>query len=188
MTNTKIFTLVLILFTLTMVSCGNSSQKGESGNKAMQQENTTEQQNMEQPNNMTGEEEAATEEAGKEKMEEPAAMKEEVASAGKEENEASEKPDKELVAKGKELFNSNCTSCHTIGKGKLVGPDLLGVTDLRSDQWLHKWIKNPDQMLQSDPVAKELLKEFMVPMPNLGLTDQQVTALIAYLKSENKKD
>jgi len=188
MTNTKIFTLVLLFFTLTVISCGNSSQKEESENKAMQQETPSEQQNMEQSNNTTGEEEAPSEEAEKKKMEEPSAMKEEVASKGQEEKEASEKPDEELVAKGKELFNSNCTSCHTIGKGKLVGPDLLGVTDLRSDQWLHKWIINPDQMLQSDPVAKELLKEFMVPMPNLGLTDQQVTALIAYLKSENKKD
>lgn len=187
MINKKITTLVMIIFTLTVISCGNSSQKQESENQAMQQETPSEQQNMEQSNKMTGEQEAVTEESGKEKMEESAAVKE-TENAEKEEKEASEKPDEELVAKGKELFSSNCTSCHTIGKGKLVGPDLLGVTDLRSDQWLHKWIKNPDQMLQSDPVAKELLKEFMVPMPNLGLTDQQVTALIAYLKSENKKD
>ena len=40
-------------------------------------------------------------------------------------------------------------------------------------------------MLNTDPVAKELLKEFMVPMPNQGLTDQEVDAVIAYLKHES---
>ena len=32
---------------------------------------------------------------------------------------------------GQQTFQSVCVSCHTIGKGKLVGPDLAGVTERR---------------------------------------------------------
>jgi cytochrome c2 len=92
----------------------------------------------------------------------------------------------ELYEKGKELFQSKgCVGCHTIGKGKLVGPDLKGVTQRRSEDWLKKWIKSPDTMVFTDPTAKELLKQYLTPMPNLGLTDDEVNALISYLKHED---
>jgi len=92
------------------------------------------------------------------------------------------------VAKGKELFQSKgCVACHTIGSGKLTGPDLKGVTERRQEEWLKQWIKSPDTMVFSDPIAKELLAEYMVPMPNQGLTDQEVIEVITYLKYEDSK-
>jgi cytochrome c2 len=92
----------------------------------------------------------------------------------------------EPYEKGKELFQSKgCVGCHTIGKGKLTGPDLKGVTQRRSEEWLKKWIKSPDTMVFTDPTAKELLKQYLTPMPNLGLTDEEVNALISYLKHED---
>jgi cytochrome c2 len=95
----------------------------------------------------------------------------------------------ETYEEGKELFQSKgCTGCHTIGKGKLVGPDLKGVTQRRSEDWLKKWIKSPDTMILTDPTAKELLKQYLTPMPNLGLTDEEVNALISYLKHEDYKN
>ncbi len=86
---------------------------------------------------------------------------------------------------GQALFQEKCASCHTIGAGKLVGPDLQGVTTRREQDWLARWIQAPDKMLaEGDPTATQLLQEFNnIPMPNLGLTDQQVEALIAYLES-----
>lgn len=94
----------------------------------------------------------------------------------------------EIVANGKVVFkNKGCIACHTIGKGKLVGPDLLGVTKIREEQWLRDWLKSPDKMLQTDPIAKELLKEHLVPMPNQNLTDDEVEAIIAYMKSEDNR-
>lgn len=93
------------------------------------------------------------------------------------------------VKLGEETFNSKgCGACHSIGKGKISGPDLLGVTDRRDEEWLKKWLKNPDTMVFTDPVAKEMLKEYMVPMPNVGLTDEQVVYLIEYLKFEDSKN
>ncbi|MGE5442994.1 MAG: c-type cytochrome [Ignavibacteriales bacterium] len=92
----------------------------------------------------------------------------------------------ELYEKGKGLFQSKgCAGCHTIGKGKLTGPDLKGVTQRRSEEWLKKWIKSPDTMVFTDPTAKELLKQYLTPMPNLGLTDDEVNALISYLRHED---
>ena len=93
------------------------------------------------------------------------------------------------VKLGEETFKSKgCGACHTIGKGKISGPDLLGVTERRDEEWLKKWLKNPDTMVFTDPIAKEMLQEYMVPMPNVGLTDEQVTYLIEYLKFEDSKN
>lgn len=84
---------------------------------------------------------------------------------------------------GEALFNEKCIACHTIGAGRLVGPDLQGVTERRDQAWISAWILAPDKMLAaSDPIAVQLLAEANnVPMPNLGLTEAQVAALIAYL-------
>lgn len=90
--------------------------------------------------------------------------------------------------KGKEIYtNKGCVACHTIGNGKLSGPDLLGVTKRREEQWLKQWLKSPETMLQTDPIAKEMLKEFYVPMPNLGLTDEEIEQLIIYFKKNDEQ-
>jgi len=96
--------------------------------------------------------------------------------------------DTAIVQKGKDNFtNKGCIACHTIGGGKLSGPDLLGVTKRREEQWLKKWLKSPDTMIYTDPIAKEMLKEFYVPMPNLGLTDEEIEQLIIYFKKNDKQ-
>ena len=93
------------------------------------------------------------------------------------------------VAKGKDLYQAKgCVACHTIGDGKLSGPDLKGVTERREEEWLKKWLKSPDKMVFTDPIAKEMLAEYMVPMPNQGLTDEEVVAIITYLKYEDAKN
>ena len=90
------------------------------------------------------------------------------------------------VESGKKLFQERgCLACHSIGKGKLTGPDLAGVTKRRDEEWLRKWLKSPETMIMSDPVAKELLQQYMVPMPNQGLSDQDIEALIEYFEYED---
>ena len=90
---------------------------------------------------------------------------------------------------GQQIFESRCAACHTIGKGKLVGPDLAGVTSRREASWLKRQIKEPDRLLdEKDPIALQLLQEANnVAMVPLGLSDAEVLAVVAYLKSTEQQ-
>src|ERR1700681_523869 len=56
--------------------------------------------------------------------------------------------------KGAYLFQTRCSACHTIGQGDSLGPDLLGVTAVRTRDWLAGMIAEPNQMLsKKDPAA-----------------------------------
>ncbi len=50
---------------------------------------------------------------------------------------------------GKQLFEKNCQVCHKIGGGKLVGPELLGVTERRERDWIAKFIRNSKAMIDA---------------------------------------
>jgi cytochrome c2 len=85
---------------------------------------------------------------------------------------------------GAAIFNEKCAPCHTIGGGKLIGPDLKDVTKTRDAAWLERFISNPGGMLDSDPIAQQLLKEYNnVRMPNLGLPADEVGKIIVYLEN-----
>jgi cytochrome c2 len=86
---------------------------------------------------------------------------------------------------GESIYKQKCAACHTIGKGKLVGPDLAGVTSRREEAWLKRQIKTPEVLIaEKDPIVLENLKlSNGVPMAPLGLNDADVDAVIAFLKS-----
>lgn len=88
---------------------------------------------------------------------------------------------------GQSIFASNCTACHTIGGGNLAGPDLKGVTEQQSQQWLVSFISNPDQVITArDATANALLRKYnYIVMPNMGLTTNQVLAVIGYIQKES---
>ncbi len=89
------------------------------------------------------------------------------------------------VEQGQQIFQQKCIGCHTIGQGDRVGPDLKGVTQRRDRAWLEQWILAPDQMLaRGDPIATQLLRQYNnVAMPNLGLSRDQVLAVISYVEA-----
>jgi mono/diheme cytochrome c family protein len=88
---------------------------------------------------------------------------------------------------GEALFQSICVACHTVGGGDGVGPDLQGVTNRREADWLTRWLADPPAMLDAgDPIATELLAEFNnVPMPNLNLSEAQISSLIAFFEARD---
>lgn len=88
------------------------------------------------------------------------------------------------VAQGKTLFETKCASCHSIGGGKKVGPDLKGVAKTRSHDWLIGFITAPDKVIASgDPTAAQLVKEYGMPMPSLGISKTDAEAILAYISS-----
>jgi protein SCO1 len=89
--------------------------------------------------------------------------------------------------RGAYLFRTRCSACHTIGRGESVGPDLLGVTSVRSRTWLSHFIESPNTMVaERDPIATALYDRYkQVQMPNLRLGDPDVAALIAYLDAQS---
>jgi len=87
---------------------------------------------------------------------------------------------------GEKLFKANCAACHTIGKGKLVGPDLLGVNDRHPESWSVKWIKSSMTMVQSgDAEAARLFKENDgMPMTDQPLSDPEIKSVLAFIKEK----
>ena len=93
--------------------------------------------------------------------------------------------DESLAEHGEALFQSKgCIACHTIGGGRLTGPDLAGVTGRRSFEWIYHQVMSPDSMTANDPTARQLMAEYMTQMPNLGLRPEEAKALYEYLRSE----
>jgi len=77
-----------------------------------------------------------------------------------------------------DLFARKCASCHTVGKGDRVGPDLKGAVDRRGRPWVERFVGEPSAMLDTDSQARELLARFNgVRMPDLGLAPQQAAQL-----------
>jgi len=89
------------------------------------------------------------------------------------------------VDEGKEVFDSLCAGCHTVGGGKKVGPDLAGLPDRVDRAWAEKFILAPQDVIASgDPTAKRLVAEYGMPMPDVGVTDAQIVPLLAFLGYE----
>jgi len=91
--------------------------------------------------------------------------------------------DKALAAKGEQIFNAKCAACHKMTE-KYVGPPLGEVATRRTPTYLMNWVLNPQEMQERHPVARQLLAEYMTPMPNLGLTQDEARALVEYLRSQ----
>jgi len=91
-------------------------------------------------------------------------------------------PTDPLAVNGKLAFESKCLACHSIAGGDKLGPDIYNVTKRRNEAWLTRWLKSPEQMLQSDADAKAMLDKYKVPMPNQNLADKDIREFIAYFK------
>ncbi len=87
-----------------------------------------------------------------------------------------------------ETFRQTCMSCHTIGGGRLVGPDLKNVEERQDREWLAKFILDPKGTMDSgDPYALKLREEaggaLMPPVP--GMTSKRAEALLDLIAAES---
>jgi mono/diheme cytochrome c family protein len=95
--------------------------------------------------------------------------------------------DKGLAKTGKTVWSAKgCMGCHMIGK-KLAAPDLNGLYERRTAEWVKSWLKNPEPMFETDAAVQAMVKEYNgLKMPNMKLTDAQIDQVMHYIASEQK--
>jgi len=88
---------------------------------------------------------------------------------------------------GEQLYRTRCASCHTIGGGDGLGPDLMMATGKHTDAWMKRWLREPDKMIaEGDAYATAQMKQFRnLAMPNLKLDDHAIDLLIAFMDKES---
>ncbi|GGX17755.1 c-type cytochrome [Aquimarina muelleri] len=91
--------------------------------------------------------------------------------------------DQTMVTKGQDVFKKMCMACHKTTK-RFIGPAPTGILKRRSPEWVMNMILNPSEMVEKDPLAKELLIEFNgSPMANQGLTEEDARAVLEYFRT-----
>jgi mono/diheme cytochrome c family protein len=90
--------------------------------------------------------------------------------------------DKNLVDKGKGIFDMKCVACHKFDS-KLVGPPLKDITKRRKPEWIMNMILNPEQMTKEDPTAKQLFGQYLTQMTFQDVTQDDARAILEYFRS-----
>ena len=88
-----------------------------------------------------------------------------------------------------EYFRQNCMSCHTIGGGRLTGPDLKDVESRKDRDWLVRFMLDPRGVIESgDPYAQELLSQARgAIMPSFPtMTKKRAGQLLDLIAEESK--
>jgi mono/diheme cytochrome c family protein len=82
-----------------------------------------------------------------------------------------------------------CGACHTIGGGRLIGPDLSGVHQRRSQEWLEQFVRSSQSLIESgDAEAVAVFEQYsQLLMPDPPITDIQVKQVLAYIKAESAR-
>lgn len=94
--------------------------------------------------------------------------------------------DAALAAEGADFFKLKCSACHKM-EGRYVGPELGAVANTRSPAYLMNMMLNPAEMIEKHPEAKKKFAEFMTPMPDQNLSEDEARAILEYLRSEAEK-
>lgn len=90
---------------------------------------------------------------------------------------------------GATIFKKNCAVCHSIGKGKLVGPDLKGTDKKHDIKWLIQWIKSSQSMVKkNDPTAVKIFNDNnKMIMPDQALSDEDIKVVISFVGEETAR-
>lgn len=88
-----------------------------------------------------------------------------------------------------DYFRQNCANCHTVGGGRLTGPDLKGVSERKDREWLVRFVQNPKTMIDSgDAYAVKLQQEargVVMPVPP-AMDAARARALLDLIEAESK--
>jgi mono/diheme cytochrome c family protein len=88
-----------------------------------------------------------------------------------------------MVTHGADVYKKMCMACHRPDK-KFIGPAPTGILARRTPEWIMNMILNPVEMVQKDPLAKDLLMEFNgSPMAYQNLTEDEARAVLEYFRT-----
>lgn len=90
--------------------------------------------------------------------------------------------DQDLAEEGKKIYDQMCSACHKPDK-RFIGPAPKNILDRRTPEWVMNMILNPEVMVKEDPIAKELLAEYLSPMSNQNLTEEEARAILEYFRT-----
>lgn len=88
-----------------------------------------------------------------------------------------------------DFFRQNCMNCHTVGGGRITGPDLKNVAQRKDRAWLVKFLQDPKAMIESgDTYAVKLQGEARgVVMPTVaGMSPERAQLLLDMIEAESK--
>lgn len=103
--------------------------------------------------------------------------------------ELNNKPvDQSLAQLGANVFrNKGCDMCHAFGR-TVSAPDLAGIMERRDPDWTRKWLKETNTMLEMDPQAQDMLKQWKgYRMPQIALQDREIDGLFHYFAQETAR-
>ena len=91
--------------------------------------------------------------------------------------------DNTLAESGKVVYEAKCTACHKPDKD-FIGPAPKGILANRTPAWVMNMILNPEEMVQKNHIARQLLIKFNgAPMANQNLTEDEARAVLEYFRT-----
>ena len=98
--------------------------------------------------------------------------------------------DSVTIAAGEKSFTINCSGCHNF-RQDAIGPQLSGVTNNVSAEWIKSFVRDPQQLINSnDAHALQLHEKYKTVMPSFSwLKEDEIENLIAFIHShkENRR-
>ncbi len=90
--------------------------------------------------------------------------------------------DPAMAEEGRLIYEEKCTACHKVSE-RYIGPAPAGIMERRTPEWIMNMILNPEEMVKEDPIAKDLLKEYLSPMANQSLTEDEARKILEYFRT-----
>lgn len=102
-----------------------------------------------------------------------------------------ERPKVKQLATGEKLHPGRvhfeeygCAGCHVLGEED-TAPNLIGVTERRTKDWIKKFVSNPERYYK-DPSIAPLVAKYGLEMPNLEVKPEHIDQIIEYLDQFKK--
>jgi mono/diheme cytochrome c family protein len=89
--------------------------------------------------------------------------------------------DKTMAEEGEKIFESKCASCHKLDE-RYVGPAQRNVLQRVTPEFFMNMVLNPEENLEKNSHAKEMLATYMQKMTNQNINLQDARKLLEYFR------